>query len=402
MSKAESDLRELGDIFGAVADGYFDVDAQIANGMGMMGASLDLDRWKDDKAAWDYLQAHRGDCVPGPDGSMPGFCSATDPGPPPTDLTITTDTGSVHTHLTLDENNNVIKEETTVVNGDQRYTSTTTYTPDHTSYTTDTTYSDGSTTHSVTTTGEHGSSVTDTTSGDGSTTHTVIALNEGGGGTMTVTESDGTVTKYTRGDQYARWDEVEKTTPEDDTDYSSYPTPSDSTADRLKEPAMPNISLDYDKIEATSTRLDGAVRDILPMLESLRSDVANLLEDGLVFQQSSPAMKESYDKFNTSLLAAMKGINDFAKQFRDIRTSMEEMDVDMAGKIRSAGSCTRRTRPAAVSPAVAGRRGPSRPAAADRGIRIGAAARARKAPAGNAVALPSLSTWIATSSAPAW
>lgn len=213
MSKAESDLRELGDIFGAVADGYFDVDAQIANGMGMMGASLDLDQWKDDKAAWDYLQAHRGDCVPGPDGAMPGFCSATDPGPPPTDLTITTDTGSVHTHLTLDENNNVVKEETTVVNGDQRYTSTTTYTPDHTSYTTDTIYSDGSTTHSVTTTGEHGSSVTDTTSGDGSTTHTVIALNEGGGGTMTVTESDGTVTKYTRGDQYARWDEVEKTTP---------------------------------------------------------------------------------------------------------------------------------------------------------------------------------------------
>ena len=101
---------------------------------------------------------------------------------------------------------------------------------------------------------------------------------------------------------------------------------------------MPNISLDYDKIEATSTRLDGAVRDILPMLESLRSDVANLLEDGLVFQQSSPAMKESYEKFNTSLLAAMKGINDVATQFRDIRTSMEEMDVDMAGKIRSAGS----------------------------------------------------------------
>lgn len=69
---------------------------------------------------------------------------------------------------------------------------------------------------------------------------------------------------------------------------------------------MPNISLDYEKIEATSGRLDGAVRDILPMLESLRSDVGNLLEDGLVFQQSSPAMKESYDKFNTSLLAAMK------------------------------------------------------------------------------------------------
>jgi uncharacterized protein YukE len=101
---------------------------------------------------------------------------------------------------------------------------------------------------------------------------------------------------------------------------------------------MPNISLDYSKIEATSTRLDNAVRDIVPMLDSLRSDVANLLEDGMVFQQSSPAIRESYDKFNSSLLMAVKGINDFAKQFRDIRDSMEQMDTDMAGKIRSAGN----------------------------------------------------------------
>ncbi|MEV6929585.1 hypothetical protein AB0M46_34540 [Dactylosporangium sp. NPDC051485] len=64
---------------------------------------------------------------------------------------------------------------------------------------------------------------------------------------------------------------------------------------------MANISLDYDKIETTSNRLDNAVRDILPMLDRLRSDVSNLLEDGMVFQQSSPAMKDSYEKFNTSL-----------------------------------------------------------------------------------------------------
>nr|BFE58995.1 hypothetical protein GCM10020063_035210 [Dactylosporangium thailandense] len=222
MSKAEDDLRELGDIFGAVADGYFDVDAQIADGMGMMGSTLDLDRWKDKKAEWDYLQGHRGDCVPGPDGKMPDFCSATDPGPPPTDMTINTATGSVHTHLTLDENNNVIKEETTVVNGDQKYTSTTTYSDGGKNYTTDTVFSDGSKTHSVTTTGDNGSSTTDTTDQDGKTTHTVIALNPNGGGTMTVSEPDGTVTEYSRPDRYAKWDETSKTSPEDDT---YYPTP---------------------------------------------------------------------------------------------------------------------------------------------------------------------------------
>ncbi|MEV6520325.1 hypothetical protein AB0M43_00100 [Longispora sp. NPDC051575] len=209
MDKADEDLRQLGDIFGSVADGYFDVDAQIANGMGMMGASLGLDEWKDKKAAWDYLQAHRSECIAGPDGSMPEFCSATDPGRPPTDFTVNTASGSVTTHLTLDEHNNVVKEETTVVAGDQRYTSTTTYTPDGKSQTTDTTFADGSTTHSVTTNGEHGSSVTDTTDNSGAHTHTEITLSENGGGSMVTTGNDGTKTEYTRPDRYAPWTKVE-------------------------------------------------------------------------------------------------------------------------------------------------------------------------------------------------
>ncbi|WP_033340946.1 hypothetical protein [Catenuloplanes japonicus] len=207
MGKAEEDLRQLGDIFGAVADGYFDVDAQIANGMGMMGASLGLDEWRSDKEAWDYLQGHRSECVPDAEGKMPDFCSATDPGAPPTHYTVETANGSVTTDLTLDANNNVVKEQTTVVAGDQRYTSTTSYSGNV--QTTDTVYGDGSTTHSVTTTGEHGSSVTDTTAGDGSTTHTVITLNESGGGTMTSTDAEGTVTTHTRPDRYASWQEVE-------------------------------------------------------------------------------------------------------------------------------------------------------------------------------------------------
>jgi hypothetical protein len=205
MSEAEDKLRQLGDIFGAVADAYFDVDAQIADGMGMMGANLGLDDWRRRKEMWDYLQGHRDECVPGPDGKLPDFCGATDPGPPPSDYTVQTPNGSVTTHLTYDANHNVIKEDTTVVNGDQHYTSSTTYSADHKTQTTDTSFTDGSTTHSVTTFGDHGSSVTDTSSSDGSTTHTEITLNDGGGGTMAVTESGGKKTEYSRTDQYAPW-----------------------------------------------------------------------------------------------------------------------------------------------------------------------------------------------------
>ncbi|MFJ6217298.1 WXG100 family type VII secretion target [Streptomyces sp. NPDC092296] len=100
---------------------------------------------------------------------------------------------------------------------------------------------------------------------------------------------------------------------------------------------MPNISLDFDKIEATSARLDSASDNIVPMLNDLKNDVNNLLGDGMVFQQSSPAMQEAYDKFNTSLLAAMDGIKGFAKQFRQIKDQMHQMDSDMASSLRDSG-----------------------------------------------------------------
>ncbi|KJY31199.1 MULTISPECIES: WXG100 family type VII secretion target [Streptomycetaceae] len=97
---------------------------------------------------------------------------------------------------------------------------------------------------------------------------------------------------------------------------------------------MPNISLDFEKIETTSGRLDSAAENIVPMLNDLKNDVNNLLGDGMVFQQSSPAMQEAYDKFNTSLLAAMEGIKGFAKQFRQIKDQMHQMDQDMASSLR--------------------------------------------------------------------
>ncbi|CAN3984641.1 WXG100 family type VII secretion target [Kitasatospora purpeofusca] len=97
---------------------------------------------------------------------------------------------------------------------------------------------------------------------------------------------------------------------------------------------MPNISLDFEKIETTSGQLDSAAENIVPMLNDLKNNVNNLLGDGMVFQQSSPAMQEAYDKFNTSLLAAMEGIKGFAKQFRQIKDQMHQMDQDMASSLR--------------------------------------------------------------------
>jgi uncharacterized protein YukE len=100
---------------------------------------------------------------------------------------------------------------------------------------------------------------------------------------------------------------------------------------------MPDIALDYDKIEQTSSRLDSAVETIVPMLNDLKNDVSTLTEDGMVFRQSSPAIREAYDKFNTSLVAAMDGIKNFATQFRRIKSEMEKTDTEIAKNFRSSG-----------------------------------------------------------------
>ncbi|GAA4235087.1 hypothetical protein GCM10022254_41560 [Actinomadura meridiana] len=97
---------------------------------------------------------------------------------------------------------------------------------------------------------------------------------------------------------------------------------------------MSNINLDYSKIETTAGKLKSAKENIIPMINNLRNDVNTLLGDGMVFDKSSPALRESYDQFNTSLHKAVEGIKSFADMFIQIKNSMEENDTNMAKKIR--------------------------------------------------------------------
>lgn len=201
MEKAEDDLRQLGDLFGAVADGFFNMDAQIAEGAGVMGHEMGLGDWRAKHDAWmkhdewvkahnlwEQYQANKGACEG--DGPLPDYCTATDPGPepvdpgpPPTEQTITTPDGStVHTSLTLDDKYNVVKETTTVTSSKgQSYTSVTAYKDDGRSYVTDTTFADHSTSHSD------------------------VTINPDGSGTMTVTDGDGNKSDYTRSGPGAQW-----------------------------------------------------------------------------------------------------------------------------------------------------------------------------------------------------
>ncbi len=93
---------------------------------------------------------------------------------------------------------------------------------------------------------------------------------------------------------------------------------------------MADIALDFQRIDDVSKRLMGARENIIPMINTLLTDVNGLLENGMVFKESSPAMRDAYGKFNTSLNLAVDGIKSFSEMFAKIRTQMHEMDVEMA------------------------------------------------------------------------
>jgi hypothetical protein len=94
-----------------------------------------------------------------------------------------------------------------------------------------------------------------------------------------------------------------------------------------------NVQLQYGQIDSISAQLDNAVQNINPQLLTLKNSVDTLLNDGLYLQQTSPAMQHAYEQFTTQLQQIVTKIGDFAKQFKDIKTQIEDMDQTMAAQI---------------------------------------------------------------------
>ena len=99
-----------------------------------------------------------------------------------------------------------------------------------------------------------------------------------------------------------------------------------------------NISLDFAEIERVSGILDDSVDSTLvPRMAEAKTEVDTMLNSTLKFNQSSPALQQSYEKLTQALTDATDSIKGFATQFRQIVDSMREMDEDMANKIKSSG-----------------------------------------------------------------
>jgi hypothetical protein len=97
--------------------------------------------------------------------------------------------------------------------------------------------------------------------------------------------------------------------------------------------AYDGINLDYGKIIEVTTLMTNAHEQIVPTIENLRTRVNNLVDDGMVFQQSSEVIRNTYNNFDTSLKSAVKGIQDFADMFNSIKKNAEEFDAGIKNSL---------------------------------------------------------------------
>ncbi|MCE7083488.1 WXG100 family type VII secretion target [Streptomyces sp. ST2-7A] len=96
-----------------------------------------------------------------------------------------------------------------------------------------------------------------------------------------------------------------------------------------------NISIDYSTIEATAGTMGTKLSDIATELTELKTTVEGLLQNGLVFEQASEALKEAYEFFTTQMETSANNIGEYAKLFQEISTELQNSDSDMANDIRS-------------------------------------------------------------------
>ncbi|MFI6980889.1 hypothetical protein ACIBSV_20175 [Embleya sp. NPDC050154] len=97
-----------------------------------------------------------------------------------------------------------------------------------------------------------------------------------------------------------------------------------------------NIKLTYAEITRVSNLLDNSVdHTLVPRMKEAKDEVDTLLTQNLVLTKASPALQSQYEKFNTALTQATESIKGYATQFRQIMTSVQDLDKDIADKVNS-------------------------------------------------------------------
>lgn len=100
--------------------------------------------------------------------------------------------------------------------------------------------------------------------------------------------------------------------------------------------AAADVNIDFDEIATTATTMGNKLSDISNKLTDLETTVSGLLQDGLVFEKASPALKEAYDTFSSQMKTSAATIQSYADNFNGIAKSLGESDTELMNEINKA------------------------------------------------------------------
>ena len=100
---------------------------------------------------------------------------------------------------------------------------------------------------------------------------------------------------------------------------------------------MSDINVVYDEVAAVASKLNQVASDTVPKLAQIDQRVTQLLSQGggLWLLQSSPVLNDKYKAFNDSVTKAVSSIPQWAQQFNNIVSQLQDLDrqiVDSANK----------------------------------------------------------------------
>ena len=100
---------------------------------------------------------------------------------------------------------------------------------------------------------------------------------------------------------------------------------------------MADIDIDYDTIATVSGILNNAEANISPQVANMHTQVDNMLmqDGGLWMSQTSPAIQQQYEQFNSAAIQCCNAITSFANMFTNLVQNLQSMDGKMASSINN-------------------------------------------------------------------
>lgn len=96
---------------------------------------------------------------------------------------------------------------------------------------------------------------------------------------------------------------------------------------------MANITVSYAEIEQSATQLGAGRDEITQKLQTLQTQIGNLVASGFVTDQASGKFNTAYAEYTTSANTVINKLTEIQNFLTQTASAMREMDAQIASKI---------------------------------------------------------------------